>query len=128
MTDTAAYKAKLTEALSRVARELETLGIHNKDNPKDWIATPEPEESAEPDPNDVADRVEEWDEKAATLSTLEREYNDITRAIKKIEGGTYGTYGICEISGEEIETDRLDANPAARTCKTHMEKEVSLPQ
>lgn len=123
--DTTSYKNKLTEALSRVTRELQTLGVHNKDNQKDWIATPSLTESAEPDPNDAADRVEEWDERVATLSELERGYNDTTRALKKIDGGTYG---ICEICREEIETDRLDANPAARTCKTHMDREAVLPQ
>ncbi len=123
--DAVSYKNKLTETLSRVTRELEALGVHNKDNRKDWIATPEPEGSAEPDLNNVADRVEEWNEHTATLSELEREYNDITHALKKIEDGTYGT---CEISGEEIETDRLDANPAARTCKAHMDGETSLLQ
>ncbi len=125
MIDAAAYKNKLTENLGRVTRDLKTLGIHNPENPQDWIATPEPEENAEPDPNDAADHVEEWDKRAATLSTLEHEYNDILRALKKIEDGTYG---ICEISGEEIEADRLDANPAARTCKAHRDREASLPQ
>ena len=70
------------------------------------------------DLNDVADRTEEYDERRATLATLEGRYNDIRRAIKKIEDGTYG---ICEMGGEEIEEDRLEANPAARTCKAHME-------
>ena len=31
-----------------------------------------------------------------------------------------GTYGTCEVSGEQIEEDRLEADPAARTCKAHM--------
>jgi len=36
--------------------------------------------------------------------------------LKKIEDGTYG---ICEVGGEEIPEDRLDANPSARTCIEH---------
>lgn len=125
LSDTTLYKNKLTEALSRVTEELQTLGVHNKDNPQDWVATPEPEEGAEPDPNDAADRVEEWDEHAATLAELERQYNDTVRALKKIEDGAYG---ICEICGKEIESERLDANSAARTCKAHIDKEATLPQ
>ena len=123
--DTALYKTKLTESLARITCELETLGVHTKDNQKDWVATPPPEDGLEPDQNDAADRVEEWDERAATRAEHEREYNDHTRALKKIEDGTYG---ICEVSGKEIEADRLDANPAARTCKAHLEEEATLPQ
>jgi len=67
----------------------------------------------------VADRTEEYDERRATLATLEGRYNNIRLALKKI---TDGNYGICEVSGEPIEEDRLEANPAARTCKAHMEE------
>ncbi|MBI4086871.1 TraR/DksA C4-type zinc finger protein [Candidatus Kaiserbacteria bacterium] len=126
MIDTASYKEKLTESLARVTEELKTLGIHNPENPADWVPTPPTDvDGPEADPVDAADRVEEWDEHAATLAPLEHEYNDIIRALKKIENDTYG---ICEISGEEIEQDRLEANPAARTCKAHMEEEEDLPQ
>ena len=38
-------------------------------------------------------------------------------ALERIEKGTYG---ICEVGNEEIEEDRLNANPAARTCKAHL--------
>ncbi|MCA9353454.1 TraR/DksA C4-type zinc finger protein [Candidatus Nomurabacteria bacterium] len=38
-------------------------------------------------------------------------------ALKRIENGTYGT---CSVCGEKIEEDRLGANPAADTCKAHM--------
>ena len=71
----------------------------------------------------LADVVEEWDERAALVATLERQYNDVTRALGKVKEGTYG---ICEVGGEPIEEDRLGANPAARTCKAHMNDEGSL--
>ncbi len=124
MLDTAPYKERLTTALARVTEELKTLGVHDPKNKRDWLATPE-EEVAEADPNTAADRSEEWGERAATLAALEREYNDLTRALANIENGAYG---VCEISGEAIEPDRLDANPAARTCKTHLDEEAELPQ
>ena len=121
--DTTTQKIKLEEMLTQVTSELKGLGIHNPENPEDWIATPELEEGGQADENVAADRVEDWDERAATLATLEHQYNDINRALRKIEDGTYG---ICEISGGEIDADRLAANPAARTCKAHMEEESSL--
>ena len=122
--DTTTYKARLEELLVTVTGDLAELGVHNPDNPDDWIATPEPSQD-EADPVDAADRVEDWNERAATLAELETRYNNIKRALEKID---QGTYGICELSGEEIETDRLEANPAARTCKAHMETEADLPQ
>lgn len=122
MIDTTPYKDQLETDLREVTTELESLGIHNPENASDWIATP-PAESGEADPNVVADRVEDWDERTATLAQLERRYNDIRRALAKIADGTYGT---CEISGEAIEEDRLEANPAARTCKAHIDDEASL--
>lgn len=66
----------------------------------------------------MADRTEEYDTRRAELAELEGRWNDIRDALKKIDAGTYG---VCEVSGEPIEEDRLIANPAARTCKEHME-------
>ena len=124
-TDTAKYKAQLEEILTRVTEELAAIGIHDPKNPQNWIAVPDGVETTIADPNVAADRVEEWDERRSTLAELETRYNNVNRALQKIESGTFG---ICEISGEEIEADRLDANPAARTCKTHIEDEANLPK
>lgn len=124
MIDTAKYKALLTEELAKLNSELAAIGIHNPENPSDWIAVPEGISTHEADPNVAADRVEEWDERRALVATLETRYNNLTRALKKIEEGTYG---VCEISGNPIEEDRLDANPAARTDKEHIEQEAELP-
>ena len=74
------------------------------------------------DLNDVADRTEEYDARRAELAVLENRWNEVRAALKKI---AVGTYGICEISGEPIEEDRLDVNPAARTCKEHMDESMS---
>jgi len=35
-----------------------------------------------------------------------------------------GNYGICEVCKKKIEMDRLEVNPAARTCKERMDKVV----
>ncbi|MEK7091498.1 MAG: TraR/DksA C4-type zinc finger protein [Patescibacteria group bacterium] len=40
-------------------------------------------------------------------------------ALAKIDAGNYG---LCEISQEPIELDRLEANPSARTCKKHLDQ------
>lgn len=121
--DTEAFKARLETMLNEITEELKTIGIHNPENPSDWEAVPEGVDVGEPDPNVAADRVEEWDERRALVATLETRYNNIVRALKKIEDGSYG---VCEISGKEIEADRLNANPAARTNKEHMNDESEL--
>ncbi len=123
MTDTQTHKEQLEAMLANLIEELKTVGIHDPSNPSDWIAVPEGVDANEADPDLVADVVEEWDERQALVATLERQYNDITRALGKIEKGTYGT---CEICGEIIEEDRLSANPAARTNKAHMNEEDTL--
>lgn len=119
------FKQKLEQELNTVEEELRGVGVQNPHNPADWEATERQMDvmSAAADPNEAADKQEEYTENRAIVGQLEIRYNNIKRALKKIEEGSYGT---CEISGEPIETDRLEANPAARTCKTHMAEEGTL--
>ena len=123
--DTASYKARLEEMLDVVKKELSSIGVQNPDNPADWVERTDDINTPVADPIDVADRVEDYDERRATLAALETRYNNIRRALGKIDEGTYG---ICEISGKQIEEDRLDANPAARTDKEHIGEEENLPK
>ena len=126
LVDTGHFKQKLEQELATVEDELKSVGVQNPKNPSDWEATERQMDvmSAVADPNEAADKQEEYMENRAIVDQLEIRYNNIKRALKKIEGGTYGT---CEISGHPIEEDRLEANPAARTCKEHMREEKNLP-
>ncbi len=121
--ETATYKIILEEELETVTTELQGLGIHNPENPHDWIATPLGTEEGEPDENVAADRAEELEEREAVLADLELRYNNITRALDKIQAGAYGA---CEICNAEIEPERLTANPEARTCITHRDQEITV--
>lgn len=122
--DTDKMKTKLAEELARVTEELKGLGVHNPRAKEDWIPTPRGVGESDADPNIVADQSEDWAERRGTLDALEARYNNINRALEKIDKGNYG---ICEICEKEIEEDRLEANPAARTCKEHMDDEDTLP-
>jgi len=121
--DTTHLKTLLVTELDAVTEELKTLGVHNPENKHDWVATPVDTETSEADENTSADHAEDLEERTAILADLEKRYNETLLALEKIEAGTYG---ICEISGEPIEEDRLLANPAARTCVAHKEEEPSL--
>lgn len=122
MSNTHAYEARLKEMLEAVTKELETVGVHNPENPSDWTAKQEDEDTDDADENLTADTIEEWNERTSFVETLEPRYNDIVRALEKIKSGTFGT---CEICNAEIEEKRLDANPAARTCIAHIEEPLS---
>lgn len=114
--DTTAFSTRLSEEKAKLEAELSTLGRRNPSNPNDWEALP-PEGERESDPNDAADLMEGYSENAAILADLENRYNDVLAALARIEDGSYGT---CAVSGEPIEEDRLNADPAAKTCKAHM--------
>ena len=113
------YKNKLEKEKKLLEEELGSLGKIDKTG--EWEAVPESETNTQEvqDEADMAERAEDYEERSSILNSLEKRLNDINDALLKIEKGTYG---ICEISGAQIEEDRLIANPAARTCKKCMEQ------
>jgi RNA polymerase-binding transcription factor DksA len=116
MNDITRFKERLEEEKTKLEGELQTVGRRNPSNPADWEAVPQ-ETGMEADPNDQADQMEHYGENAAILNDLEIRYNDVLAALSRIEKGTYG---VCETGNEEIESERLNADPAARTCKEHL--------
>lgn len=117
-TDNTIFKQKLDAEKARLEKELSTVA--HKDNGANWEAKGTlVDESTDADPNEVADKLEEFETNQAIVISLNTELRDITDALERMENGTYG---ICEVSGEKIEEDRLEANPSARTCKAHMNR------
>jgi DnaK suppressor protein len=113
--DTQIYKTKLEAEKKLLESELKDLG--RVDENGDWEAVPGAQTAPEADENDKADRAEDFEGRTATMSVLEPRLKDINDALQKIEDNAYG---ICEKCGQPIEEDRLEANPAARTCKACM--------
>ncbi len=113
-----AYRTRLEEMLRLITEELKTVGIHNPENPSDWVAKTEPNDTDDADENLTADHIEDWNERVALVAELEARYNNIVAALERTKNGSFGT---CEICGETIESERLDVNPAARTCIAHRE-------
>ena len=113
-TDT--FKARLEEEKHTREARMRSVGRPNPAVPGDWEAAPTDAET-EPDPVDQAELVTERANDAAILNDLEARYDRVLAALARIE---QGTYGICEVGGQTIEEDRLRADPAATTCKAHL--------
>jgi DnaK suppressor protein len=113
------YKTKLEEEKKLLEDELASIGQVDKTG--DWKATPEDETNIQEvqDEADMAERSEDFEERSSKLDPLEDRLNDVKKALEKIENNNYGD---CEICKEKIEEDRLEVNPAAKTCKGCMEK------
>ncbi len=119
--NTEKFKKLLEEELTILEKELSVLGIKNPSTPSDWIPKT-PEENISPaDENEVADTVDDAQINNAIVNDLEVRYNNIKKSLQKIEEGTYG---VCEIDNEPISEARLEANPSARTCQTHMNEDL----
>jgi len=116
MIDTNKFKKLLEEELVLVENELSQIARRNPDNKDDWEPIETEIDSDTADENDVADNMESFDENVAIVKKLEVQYTDIKAALEKIKNGTYGK---CEVSGEDIPEARLEANPSARTCIEH---------
>jgi len=116
MVKTHHFKEKLEAEKKTLEEELGQIAIFNTET-NVWEATPDQDMMGEIDDNDAADRFEDFEERTGMTTTLQARLTDIELALAKIEAGTFGT---CEVCNEPIEEDRLEANPAARTDKAHM--------
>ncbi len=113
------FKSKLEEEKTLLESDLKSVGRINPENPGDWEAIPaDLDETTKADTNDEATRLEEYEDNTAILKPLESRYNEVKKALEKIHSGK--GFGICEVCSKPIEADRLEANPAAPTCKEHM--------
>ena len=76
--------------------------------------------------NPDTDMTQDWDDQAVIneqndvrknlLVKAQQNLELVNNALLRIENGTYG---ICTVSGEEIEPERLEAVPFATTCIKH---------
>jgi RNA polymerase-binding transcription factor DksA len=63
-------------------------------------------------PADQGSETFEREKDVAILEQLERDLAEIEAALQRLDDGTYG---VDEVTGEPIETERLEAYPVART-------------
>jgi len=119
------FKKRLQDEQKLVDSELRSLGVRDESTPRGWDATLGEIDESATEPDEIADRIEELEGNEAEIREISAHQKNIERALARIEEGTYG---ICEVSGERIEEDRLDANPSARTCKEHMNGEGKVTE
>lgn len=70
-------------------------------------------------PADLGTDTFERSRDASIAQNLEAQLRDVSRALKRIGEGTYGT---CEACGRRIEKERLEARPASRYCVEDQER------
>jgi RNA polymerase-binding transcription factor DksA len=114
--NTADFKSRLEAEKKTLEHELASVGKKNPASPGDYEAVGS-EQGSEPDILDQAKVTQSYEENEGIERDLEARYDQVRAALARIEDGTYGK---CSVCGEAIEADRLEANPAASTCKAHL--------
>jgi RNA polymerase-binding transcription factor DksA len=114
------FKEKLLAEKAEVEAELGGVGRKSSTgNNGTWDATTTDIEVDSADENEVADKLEEYEGNVGIINSLEKQLIDINSALERIDAGTYGK---CEVCGKDIEKNRLEANPSARTSIKHDHK------
>lgn len=122
MIDETYFRTELEAERVRIVNDLKGIAVFNP-HTGDWEAITKTDEFDSADDNLEADALEALEERLATLSALEITYNDIERALRKLNEGGFGT---CEICDQRIDEERLNVLPTARTCSEHMDQEDLL--
>ena len=108
------YKTQLLEEQEQLEAELTKIARVNPQNKNDWEVKPvgDVTETRE----EVADELEELENRSEVETRLEERLSAVKLALEKLESDLYGQ---CEVCQKAIEPERLEANPAARTCMEH---------
>lgn len=114
--DTEKFKIKLLAEKAQLEEEMSGIGSKNPNTPGAWDPSAATMEVDNADENEVADKLEEYEENSGILTQLENQLNEVNGALDRIEKGTYG---LCEKCNQPIEEDRLEANPSARISIKH---------
>jgi RNA polymerase-binding transcription factor DksA len=67
-------------------------------------------------PADFASEVTNRMESEGLVRTVELQRRRVQDALGRLDGGTYGR---CEVCGQEIDDERLEARPEVSTCREH---------
>ena len=121
-TEVQKYQAQLEKERDQLIASLEKVAFRDDENPSDWVPRREDlniSDGEAVEELELAEEIEKFENNTATVKELEGRLNEILSALNRIEAGTFG---IDEVSGEEMGADRLNANPAARTSVANAPK------
>ncbi|MEI6316508.1 MAG: TraR/DksA C4-type zinc finger protein [bacterium] len=110
------YEQKLIDERKKLTEELNKIGRVDGDN-GEWQAKSTDVDESEADPSDHADRFEDFEEKSSLVIPLTARLQEVEDALTRILENKFGRCAVCN---NEIEKERLDANPAAETCIKHL--------
>ncbi|KKR69595.1 MAG: TraR/DksA family transcriptional regulator [Candidatus Nomurabacteria bacterium GW2011_GWB1_40_7] len=116
MLDKKKIKEKLEKERDELLAQMKDMGKLDSET-GEWETTPEELEFPESDESDKADRFEDFEARSSMMKTLEPRLKSVLEALKGLNKESFGK---CEVCKKEIEMSRLEANPAARTCKKHL--------
>ncbi len=117
MLDKKKIKEKLEKERDVLLEQMKGMGKLNTET-GEWEAIPEEQTFPETDQNDMADRFENFEARSSMMRTLEPRLHNILKALRHLNRDSFGK---CEVCKKDIEMARLSANPAATTCKKHLE-------
>ena len=116
--DTSEFKKKLISEKERLERELGSVGRINPENKDDWEPTAGGLNNDKAEIEERASEITDFEERSAVEFELEKRLNEVRDALERVDNGSYGR---CIVDGGESEAARLFVNPAARSCRAHME-------
>jgi len=117
MLDKKKIKEKLEKERDVLLEQMKGMGKLSAET-GEWETTPEEQDFPEADENDKADRFEDYEARSSMMKALGLRLNNILKALKGLNRESFGK---CEVCKKDIEMTRLEVNPAARTCKKHLE-------
>ena len=74
-------------------------------------------------PADQAPRLQAREEDESLIAHLDDALREVDAALQRLDAGTYGR---CEVDGEPIPDERLEALPATRYCLVHEQEQEQL--
>lgn len=96
--------------------QLKSVARLSPDNPKDWQPTRPDMNPQTSEASEMADVFEEMETQNAREVELEARLSEVKESLERIEKGEYG---LCGVDKKPIDPERLEANPAAKTCIEH---------
>jgi DnaK suppressor protein len=106
-------KESLLKEKKELTQELASFAVPDKSLKGDWDTRLE---NIGDDEDENAQEITEYATNVPIEHALELKLQEVKEALEKMDNGTYG---FCEKCGQQLDIERLKAEPAAKTCLQH---------